>query len=304
MKKISLILIIFSFAFFLSSCESEEQELSTIQTNELAIAKSNEKSTQTKEYSLEGMSADIKKIVEKGELTIALTAEDLKGFYEDKGNGKLEGIDIELGRNIAEALGVEAVFDRSADSHEQLTKKLVNDEVDVVIATYSSTLERSMYVLQSDTYFKSNMGVCVNKQFLLKNKIQNSPVEFMKKNPFNLCVLKGSSHITFARSKFPYCNIIEVDDDKEGCEKVVSGEADAFLSSEAELIFSYDKNKTLPIYADVFTFSDIQDNFCVGISRNSPQLLNFINAYIANQKQITVKEVEEILDEQDDTKPL
>lgn len=302
MKKVNIILIIFSFVFFLCSCESQEQEINTQQVDEISIAESNEKSTQTKEYSLEGMADDIKKIVEKGELTIALTAEDVKGFYEDKGNGQLSGIDIEVGTNIAEALGVEAVFDRSANSHGELTKKLINDEVDMVIATYSATLERSMYVLQSDPYFKSNIGVCVNKQFLLKNDIQSSPVEFMKKNAFNLCVLKGSSHITFAENNFPYCNIIEINDNKEGCEKVVNGEADAFLSSEVELIFSYAEDKTLPIYADVFTFSDIQDNFCVGVSRNSPQLLNLINAYIANQKQITVKEVEEILSE--DTKSL
>lgn len=239
----------------------------------------------------EGMAPDLAAIIRRGELVCALPADDTPLFHESDGAGGVMGIDVDLARGIAESLGVEAVFDRSSRTFSDMTDKLKHGEVDLIVSTYSITTERNMYVNLSDPYLETYLSVLVGKQELVRNKIEYSPLEYMKTNPVKIGAVSSTAHLDMAQALFPDAEIVPLQSYEEGYDKVVSGELFAFLSGELEFLSGFERDPTLSIYAAAYSFTDLRDQFCVGVSRDTPQLLQYVNTYLKTNRMITYDEV-------------
>jgi len=262
----------------------------------------------------DGMAPDIEKIIQRGHLIVAMFAIDIPIFYEvdedvayevDE-NGLivqgLKGFDVDFAKALAASLGVEARFDRGADSFDKLTEKLKNGEVDIIISTYSITPERTKYISFSDPYLETYLSIIVGKQQLVRNKIEYNPLEYMKTTPgVKIGVEGGTAYVSLAKMLFPKAEIVELYNNedgyeqayKQGCYKVKSGELFACFFGELQILEIFEKDPTLSLYTSVYTFTDLPDQFCVGVSRDTPQLLNFVNSYIRTNKMVTYSEIAE-----------
>lgn len=236
---------------------------------------------------------EIADIVERGRLRVAIPKQDLVAFFQEDETGELCGIDIELAEAIADSLGVEVFFDRTSDSYDELTVKLENHEVDMVIATYSHSLERIKYVDFSEPYLELQFGIMVNKQEMVRHDIRNNPVPYLKKHQEKLAVVEGTSHVELAKQLFPVCEIVETDDYDTAVSLVKAGEVFGFFSGELEFYSKYIAQPELLIYTSTYTFSDIRDRFCIGIPREKGQLLDYVNLYLESSPKITVDDVQE-----------
>ncbi len=239
------------------------------------------------------MSPDIAEILDRGTLRIAIPSQDLTAFFQEDENGGLYGIDIELAESIADSLGVEAVFDRTSKNYDELTEKLKNNEVDMVISTYSHSLDRIKYVDFSEPYLELQFGIMVNKQEMVRHDIEDNPVPYLKKNQEKITAVKGTSHVELAKQLFGLCEIVEAEDYDEAVSLVKSGKVFAFFSGELEFYSKYLAQPDLLIYTSTYTFSDVKDEFCIGIPRDKGQLLDYVNLYIEYSPRITVAEVQE-----------
>lgn len=238
------------------------------------------------------MSEDIQRIVTRGELVVAIPAQDLLVFFEEA-DGQYSGVDVDLAQGIADSLGVKLTYDRSSETYDDMTEKLQKREVDLIIATYSMTSQRAKYVTFSDPYLTIHMGLMMNKQFLVRKEIEGNPLPYLKEHKVKLTAVKGTSHVRLLKELFPEAEVVEAKDYEDAYRMVRNGEAAGFLCGELEFFSAYLKDPSLRIYTSVFTFQDVNDQFAVGVSQETPQLLNYINTYLRTSKLETKQQVEE-----------
>jgi polar amino acid transport system substrate-binding protein len=89
---------------------------------------------------------DIKAILDRGELIVAMTAGDQPPFYYVEPNGQLAGLDATLARDIASRLGVKVSFNRSPKSFNEVVELVAQGGADVAISKLSRTLVRAQMV--------------------------------------------------------------------------------------------------------------------------------------------------------------
>lgn len=301
MKKVCSIFCLCFVLFLFSGCTFTKQETSNITTTEpkeIFSFKTAKKVELNKETLLPG----IKKIVERGTLRVAMINADIDGFCIQQEDGSLTGIYGQLTQDIANNLGVSLEINRESDTYNKLTDLLINDKVDLVVARYSLTAARAASVKLSKPYLTSRFGVMVNKQELVRNQIEKNPIDYMKSNDVKIAALKDSYDVELAKDVFPCAQIIEINNYKDMYEAVKTGEVFGCFSDELRFLCDYNEHKDLLLFTQVFVFSDVLENDCIGVSPENNDLLNFVNACIDSSKKITIKDYERYLKEKSDKK--
>lgn len=295
MKKAYFCFVFCVVFLFLHGCSNTsdnkiDEQINLATSSEIS---SPEKKVQIKQWDKASMRPGLKQIIEKGTLNVAMIKNDVDVFCETQEDGTLTGIDVEFAQSIASSLGVELVIDRSCDTYNKLTETLLEGSADLVVSTYSLTIDRAAYVNISKPYLTSRLGVMLNKQELVKNQIEKNPIEYMKSNPIKLSALKGSSHVKVVSEMFPNAEIVEMDTYKEICQAVRNSDVFGYLCGEVKFLFEYVRDPELALYTQVFVFSDALEKYCAGIQANNADLLQFVNDYIDSSRTITIEDVEE-----------
>lgn len=270
---------------------SEAQNGSSIGTEVAAPKKTVQAVSLDKTAILPGL----KSIVDRGVLRVGMIQREVEAFVETQKDGSLKGIDVTLAQDLAKALGVSLEINREIGLYDELTKLLANDQVDLIISSYSMTPERASYVNLSKSYLTSRMGVMLNKQQLVKNQIEKNPIEYMQNNKLKIAAVKNSSHVALASELFPKAEILEMDSYEQMYKAVRDNKIFGYLCGELRFLCNYYADEELSLHTQVFVFSDALDHYCVGVNPNNDDLLNFVNSYIDSAKTITVKEVEDNL---------
>lgn len=101
------------------------------------------------------ISPDMKRILERGYLIVALLERDNPPFFVTDEPQGLYGLDIKIARAIAAYLGVEVQFDRSAQTFDETIDAVYHLRADIAITKLSQTLNRARRV-----GFRAPMSPC------------------------------------------------------------------------------------------------------------------------------------------------
>ena len=88
---------------------------------------------------------DVPEILQRGRLVVAMTRFDNPPFYSGTGDA-VEGIDVALARSLADALGVDLVFDRAAVNFDDVIGRVADGKADIAISKISRTYRRTARV--------------------------------------------------------------------------------------------------------------------------------------------------------------
>lgn len=250
-----------------------------------------------KENSRETASGGIEEIRERGVLVAGIPRDDLLAFYEEDAEGNMSGTDVELARSIAASLGVDIVFSREAANNDELTRQLENGEIDMVVATYSRTLDRALRVRLSEPYLSIGMAVMINKQAVVQRGVTQNPAGYLKTSGEKIAVIAGTSHVDLCRELFPDCEIVEVEGYEEAADLVKHNEVFAYFCGELEFYSEICRDRELQIYTDVYVYSDIKDEFCVAVSKENEELQDYVNLYLAMSQRVTIDDIHKRYDQ-------
>lgn len=295
MKKLCFILSLCTIFTLFPGCssnqveESENQSISLVNTEVTAPPKE----VIAKQWNESSLFPGLEKVIKKGKLTVAMIKNDVDVFCETLEDGSLTGIDVQWAKDIANSLGVTLIVNRECDTYDKLTELLISGNVDLVISTYSLTTNRSAYVNISKPYLTSRLGVMLNKQALIRNQIENNPIDYMKDNTIKIAALRSSSHVKVIPEMFPKAEIIEMDTYEEICRAVRNNDVFGYLCGEVEFLLDYSRDPELSLYTKVFVFSDALEKYCIAVSPDNSDLLQFVNSCIDSSKTTTIKDVEE-----------
>lgn len=236
-------------------------------------------------FSLAGAQArEMAEIKASGKLIIAIPDQrNPPFFFED--HGELKGLDIDLSKAVAEAMGVEAVFNRSGKSFNDAVKLVADDQADMAAAKISRTLARSQTVLFTTPYVTLPHAMLVNRLRFAQISGGKPVAEVMQNYSDTIGVIANSSFVGFAKTYFPKAKIVEFQTWDEVVDAVAKGKVttayrDAF---EVKRIFKVKPDLVLTVRSVMI--EDIKDTIGIAVNRNNYLLLNFLNLFL-EQKNI------------------
>lgn len=108
--------------------------------------------------------ADVQAIVNRGVLKVGVKVDVPYFGYQNPDTNELEGMEIDLARALAkELLGDESKIDCQAVTAKTRGPLLDNNEVDIVIATFTITEERKLSYNFTEPYFTDGIGFLAKK---------------------------------------------------------------------------------------------------------------------------------------------
>lgn len=228
------------------------------------------------------MMPDITRITSKKTLVVAMTAADQVPFFFINSRKVLVGLDVQIAREIADKLGVEVKFDRSAKSFDEVVTNVVQGRADVAISKLSRTFPRAKNVRFSVPYITFKHGLLINRINAARaiRELHITEKEYIQKFHGKLGVIEHSSYELFAKTNFPYARIISFKKWEDVISAVNDGYIDAAYRDELEIkkIIRLNPDASLRIKTALIT--DKSDSISVAVRCTDTNLLAFINMVI------------------------
>lgn len=189
-------------------------------------------------------------------------------------NGELIGFELDVGRQLAEDMGVEVEF--VPTSWDGIIPALLGGNFDVIISGMSVTPSRNLTVNFTDPYAFSGLAILANAEMTEGMSLEdyNSPdVIFAAR--------RGATPATVIARQFPEAQLLLFDEDGASAQEVLNGNAHATMASQPT------PNREAARYPGVLTvpFDELYDprGEAFAMRKGDPDALNFFNNWIAQQ---------------------
>ena len=203
MKKILSVLMVVLLMFSLIACSS----------NATATTSSSEKTQST-----------IEKVQQKKKLVIG-TAPGYLPFEMKDVNGNFVGYDIDIGKAIAEALGVEVEFKQYEFSG--LIPALQTGDIDMVIAAMTIRGDRALAVSFSNPYYATGQVLMVSGNDTTTKSWKDLDVAGK-----TIAVSQGTTGALLAKQLFKNAQVVDYSDFPTASLAIVQGKADGIIYDE------------------------------------------------------------------------
>jgi ABC-type amino acid transport substrate-binding protein len=235
---------------------------------------------------------EIQNIINEGKVVFAMTNADQKPFfYVDEQSGVMIGLDVELAYEIANRLGVKAVFNRESGSFDEVVMKVVNKEADIALSKLSRTLRRAELVRYTIPYITFRQGLLINRLELAKVTTEKNLPEFIKNFRGRLGVIENSSYESYAAANFTYADIRTYGSWTETVEALFAGEVLAVYRDEGEIQIVNTLRKDSSILMKMVFLNDQQDPIAIAVAPDAPLLQEWLNLFLENYIVLHKKEL-------------
>jgi ABC-type amino acid transport substrate-binding protein len=192
--------------------------------------------------------------------------------YRDK-RGELVGIDPDLGRALAESLGVkpEWVILAAPKFREEF---LLQQKVDVVISSFSITRERLEVIDFSDPYFTTGLAL------LIKSRDQDRIRTYKDLSGKSVTANRGSTGERLIGELVPDANFYLPNAIADTYEALAGGKADALINDRVFLDHYAAQHPGFTVLDGTLS----ADQYGVGVNKSDQDLLAAINDFLVRSK--------------------
>ena len=189
-------------------------------------------------------------------------------------NGDLIGFELDVGRRLAEDMGVEVEFVPTA--WDGIIPALLAGNFDVIISGMSVTAQRNLTVNFTDPYAFSGLAILANREMTAGMSMEdlNSPDVIFSAR-------RGATPAVVIADRFPEAQLLLFDEDGAAAQEVLNGNAHATMASQPS------PNREAGRHPDVLyvPFDQLFDPRGEGfaVRRGDPDALNYFNNWIAQQ---------------------
>ena len=164
-------------------------------------------------------------ILERGKVRITVFA-DVPPFGSINANRELEGIDIDLAKLVAEALGVELELVQSTAANR--IPYLMTDKSDINIAAMSITPTRAKQVMYSAPYANTYLAVFGAKDLDVSSAAETGDV--------TISVAKGTTEDLLLTAANPNANIMRTEDNATAVQAYLSGQSQMLAANSVVVV--------------------------------------------------------------------
>ncbi len=211
----------------------------------------------------------IEEIKKRGAIKIGLSI--FKPWSMRDKNGELIGFELDVGRKLAEDMGVDAEFIPTA--WDGIIPALVSGKFDVIISGMTTTPQRNLTINFTNPYAYSGLTILANKEMT-----EGFTLEDYNSEDVIFAARRGATPATLIAEMFPKAELLLFDEDGASTQEVLNGKAHASMASEPT------PSTEARRYPDVLhvpfteTFSATGEAF--GLRKSDPDALNYFNNWI------------------------
>jgi polar amino acid transport system substrate-binding protein len=227
--------------------------------------------------------SEMRELLGGGKLRIAMYKEDRYPFFYVNEQGALQGSDVELARDIAFKLGVQAEFVRTASSFNEVIDQISRGEADIGVSKLSMTMERAKKVLFSDSYLNLKQALLINRLQLAshgKQAVTDDPVTIIQDRGDRVGIVKGTSYAGFAKALFPNQEQQDYSTSVELFEAVRDGDILAAVYDAFEINRYLKKYPSHSLQLQFVQLDDQNDDIAIAVSPQYYHLQQWINVYL------------------------
>jgi ABC-type amino acid transport substrate-binding protein len=211
------------------------------------------------------------KIQEKGELTVGVKFDVPPFGFKNPQNDKVEGFDVDLGKALAEKLGVSPKFiEAISDNRVPFLQK---GTADVILSTMTINAERVEQIEFSDPYYIARGRVLVKKGSDIKS------VEDLAGK--KVCTALGSTYEENLKRQAPKAKLSLVDSYSECLELIQNGAVDAVSTDDVILTGMIIQDDSLQLVGKQLT----REPYGAGIKKGQKQVVDFVNQVFREVKR-------------------
>ncbi|HNR64652.1 MAG TPA: cation:dicarboxylase symporter family transporter, partial [Thermotogota bacterium] len=222
-------------------------------------------------------------------------------FYVDE-RGELAGIDVEMGMEIARALGVQPVFIRKGVFND-LARHLEEDAADVIISYYSYTPSRSAHLFITQPYLMDSDGILVSHtlmEFMRNQKVDLNQEEITKylnqRRLLRIGTLADTSYEAWAVETFPRARLSKAKPE-EVPNLLTDKEVDVFYCAHYWLRFFLALHPEILLNYQ-YVQMDRKDLISMAVAQENLSLYFWLDSYIASSSSRNRK-LEELIERYD-----
>ncbi len=216
------------------------------------------------------------KIVASGELRHGFEAGYMPFEMTDK-NGDFIGFDIDMGKKMAEAMGVKWVPVNTA--WDGIIPSLMTDKFDIIMSGMTVTQERNLKISFAEPYIVIGQAIIVNSD--LKGTINS--YKDLNDPKYTVISKLGTTGEQAVMGMIPKATYKAFETESEGAMEVLNGNADAFVYDLpfAELFMTQRGGSgSIFILNKPFTYEPL----AWAINKGDPDFLNWLNNFMAQIK--------------------
>ncbi|NKB53136.1 MAG: transporter substrate-binding domain-containing protein [Rhizobiaceae bacterium] len=189
-------------------------------------------------------------------------------------NGELIGYELDVGRQLAKDMGVEAEF--VPTSWDGIIPALIGGNFDVIISGMSVTAQRNLTVNFTDPYAYSGLAILTNKKMT-----EGMSLEDLNSPDVTFTGRRGATPAVVIAKQFPKANLLQFDEDGAAVQEVLNGNAHATMASQPT------PNREASRNPDILSvpFENLYDprGEAFAIRKGDSDALNYFNNWIAQQ---------------------
>jgi polar amino acid transport system substrate-binding protein len=210
--------------------------------------------------------ADLQKILSAGTVRIGVPI-DVPPFGSVGANNEPVGLDVDMAKKIAEALGVKLELQQITGANR--VPYLVTDRLDIVIAAMGATPQRALQIAFTSPYSALSIGV-----FGPDSIAVTSPADLKDQT---IAVARGTTQDLELTKAAPNAKIVRFDDDATAAAAFTSGQAQLLATADVVAKDMMDKDAKIQLKPKfILQFSPCY----IGIQQGSPELLRWLDTYI------------------------
>jgi glutamate transport system substrate-binding protein len=207
------------------------------------------------------------KLAEAGAITIGVKKDQPGIGFEEPGAEMPEGFDIEIGRILAGALGID---DDGIEWKETISDNrepfLDTGEVDIVAASYSITEDRREIVGQAGPYYVTGQQLLVREE---DKETITSPDDMQG---IKVCSVEGSTSLETAEDQYG-ADAVPLPTYSECVEQLENGTVDAVTTDGAILLgYAAEDPDALEVVTEPFS----EERYGIGYSKDDTEMCEFI----------------------------
>ena len=239
------------------------------------------------------------KILDRGYLNVGIPPYDTPPYYYyDKETKQMEGIDIDIVRQFANNIGVEAVFDKDSETYNGLLKRTGAGEFDLTIGKLSTFYKR-MEDAHPHEYMTFRHALLANRRVISKiqGQIPNEKLTpVLTSSKIKIGFIEDSSYGEFANQLFPNATKLGLKD-WESCKKaLIDKKVDAIYRDATEVKKIVYEEPNLSLEFVPILFDDKLDHISMYVSSKvNPDLSPMLDFYIT--KELGIKSDKQIMEE-------
>ena len=189
-------------------------------------------------------------------------------------NGDLIGFELDVGRHLAEDMGVEVEFVPTA--WDGIIPSLLAGNFDVIISGMSITPQRNLTINFSDPYSYAGIALLANSAMT-----DGMALEDFNSPDVIFAARRGATPAVVIADRFPEAQLLLFDEDSAAVQEVLNGNAHATMAQQPQ------PNREVNRHPDVLSvpFDLLFDPRGAGFAmrRGDPDALNYFNNWIAQQ---------------------